>query len=309
MMLIDDKTKENFKFDTYIALGSFDGLHKGHLTLMYELVRLSKENGAKSMVYTFANHPLSVINPNSKPKILMTNEKKLKVLDDLGIDFVCLDDFNKELMGKSPEEFIQMLLEKFNAKGFVVGFNYRFGYKNKGDIKLLEELGRKYNFTVCVLEAYKEKGCIISSTKVRELIAKGEIELANELLTREFLLTGEVVKGKQLGRTIGFPTANLKVDENLVLPKIGVYYTNVDIDGEIFKGITSVGNNPTVNGDRITVETYILNFSKDIYGKRIKVYFIEGIREQIKFNSLDELKKQLEKDKMFAYNRKTQIIL
>lgn len=309
MILIDGKTKENFKYDTYIALGSFDGLHKGHLTLMYELVKLSKENGAKSMVYTFANHPLSVITPNSKPKILMTNEKKLKVLESLGIDLVCLDKFDNELMSKTPEEFIKMLLDKFNAKGFIVGFNYRFGYKNKGDIKLLEELGEKYNFTVSVLDAYKEKGCIISSTKIREFIAKGEIEMANELLTREFLLTGEVVKGKQLGRTIGFPTANLKVDESLVLPKIGVYYTNVEIDGEIFKGITSVGNNPTVNGEKITVETYILNFSKDIYGKHIKVYFIESIRGQIKFDSLDELKKQLEKDKMFAYNRKTKIIL
>ncbi|MGL4742724.1 MAG: bifunctional riboflavin kinase/FAD synthetase [Sarcina sp.] len=309
MILIDDKTKENFKYDTYIALGSFDGLHKGHLTLMYELVRLSKENCAKSMVYTFANHPLSVINPNSKPKILMTNDKKLAVLESLGIDLVCLDNFDNKLMSKTPEEFIKMLLDKFNAKGFVVGFNYRFGYKNKGDIKLLEDLGKKYNFTVSVLDAYKENGCIISSTKIREFIAKGEIEMANELLTREFLLTGEVVRGKQLGRTIGFPTANLQVDETLVLPKIGVYYTNVEIDGEIFKGITSVGNNPTVNGEKITVETYILNFAKDIYGKRIKVYFIESIRGQVKFNSLDELKKQLEKDKMFAYNRKTQIIL
>ena len=133
--------------------------------------------------------------------------------------------------------------------------------------------------------------------------------MANELLTREFILTGEIVHGKKLGRKIGFPTANLEIDKELVLPKIGVYYTNIEVEGKIYKGITSVGNNPTVNGDTTTVETYILNFSKDIYGKKIKLYFIEKIREQQKFASLDQLKKQLERDKMYAENRKIKINL
>ena len=203
-----------------------------------------------------------------------------------------------------PEEFIKMLIRRFNAKGFIVGFNYRFGYKNKGNIELLKKLSYKYNFELRVMDAYKENGEVVSSTRIRELIKLGEIKMANELLTREFILTGEIVHGKKLGRKIGFPTANLEIEKDLVLPKIGVYYTNVEVEGKIYKGITSVGNNPTVNGDTTTVETYILNFSKDIYGKKIKLYFIEKIREQHKFASLDELKKQLERDKMYAENRK-----
>ncbi|WP_297518827.1 bifunctional riboflavin kinase/FAD synthetase [uncultured Clostridium sp.] len=304
MILIDEDFKGNLKQKTYIALGSFDGIHKGHLTLMDELLQLSKKHKVLSMVYTFKNHPLTIIKSSAKPKIVMVNQQKIEVLDDLGVDLVCLDEFNRELMVKEPEDFIKMLLKKFNAKGFVVGFNYRFGYKNKGDIKLLKELSEKYDFELSIMEAYKEDGKVVSSSRIRELITTGEIEMANELLTRKFILTGEIVHGKKLGRTIGFPTANLAVDKNLALPKLGVYYTNVEIDGNIFKSITSVGNNPTVNGDTTTVETYILNFSKDIYGKNIKLYFIEQIREQHKFASIEELKKQLEKDKMFAYNRK-----
>lgn len=309
MILIDEDFRGSLKEKTYIALGSFDGIHKGHLTLMNELLKASREKDVLSMVYTFKNHPLTIINSSARPKIVMVNQQKIEVLDDLGIDIVCLDEFNRELMVMEPEDFIKMLIRKFNAKGFVVGFNYRFGHKNKGDIKLLKELSLKYNFELRIMNAYKENGKVVSSTRIRELITSGEIEMANELLTRKFILTGEIVHGKKLGRTIGFPTANLKVDENLALPKIGVYYTNIEIDSKIYKGITSVGNNPTVNGDTTTVETYILNFSQDIYGKQIKLYFIEKIREQEKFASLDELKKQLEKDKMYAFNRKIQINL
>ncbi|MGL4451614.1 MAG: bifunctional riboflavin kinase/FAD synthetase [Sarcina sp.] len=309
MRVIDEDFKGCLKEKTYIALGSFDGIHKGHLTLMNELLKASKEKNVLSMVYTFKNHPLTIINSSARPKIVMVNQQKIDVLDTLGIDIVCLDEFNRKLMVMEPEEFIQMLIKRFNAKGFVVGFNYRFGHKNKGDIKLLKQLSDKYNFELKVMDAYKENGKVVSSTRIRELITTGEIEMANELLTREFILTGEIVHGKKLGRTIGFPTANLKVDEKLALPKIGVYYTNIEVDGKVYKGITSVGNNPTVNGDTTTVETYILNFSQDIYGKQINLYFIEKMREQQKFTSLDELKKQLEKDKMYALNRKIQINL
>lgn len=309
MILIDEDFRGSLKEKTYIALGSFDGIHKGHLTLMNELLRKSKEKNVLSMVYTFKNHPLTIINGNIKPKIVMSNQQKIEVLDKLDVDIVCLDEFNRELMVMQPEEFIKMLIRRFNAKGFIVGFNYRFGYKNKGDIELLKQLSYKYNFDLRIMKAYKENGDVVSSTKIRELIKLGEIEMANELLTREFILTGKIVHGKKLGRKIGFPTANLEIDKDLVLPKIGVYYTNIEVEGEIYRGITSVGNNPTVNGDTITVETYILNFSKDIYGKKIKLYFIEKIREQQKFASLDELKKQLERDKKYAENRKIKINL
>lgn len=309
MVVIDETYEDKFTRKTYIALGSFDGIHKGHLTLMNELLRISKEEDANSMVYTFKNHPLTVIDKGSRPKIIMSNEEKIKVLKKLGVDILCLDKFDRTLMGMGAHEFIKFLINRFNAKGFIVGFNYRFGYKNKGDVELLEKLSKEYNFELVVMKPFKEDGKVVSSSLVRELIIKGEIEPANSLLTRCFSLEGEIVHGKKLGRTIGFPTANLSVDDEMALPKIGVYYTNVEIDGEIYKGITSVGNNPTVNGDTTTVETYVLNFSRDIYGKHFKLYFIERIRSEKKFESLEELKKQLEKDKMFAYNRKIKIIL
>ena len=256
------------------------------------------------MVYTFENHPLTIINKASIPKIIMSNKEKISVLENLGVDIVCLYKFDLEMMTMEAEEFIIFLLKRFNTKGFVVGFNYRFGYKNKGDIKLLEKLSEKYNFELIVKKAYKSEGKIVSSSSIRELISKGSIELANDLLTRNFTLDGKIIGGKKLGRTIGFPTANLDIDKKVALPKIGVYYTNTEIEGVLFKSITSVGNNPTVNGNATTVETYILNFSKDIYNKNISVHFIEWIRGEKKFDSLESLKKQLEKDKMYAYQRK-----
>lgn len=309
MILINDGYEKKFTKPNYIALGSFDGLHQGHLKLINKAIEISKENNGSSMVYTFTNHPLTVINKEKAPKLIMDSKTKLEVLDKLGIDMVCLVDFNQEFMHIEPEEFINILIEKYNAKGIIVGFNYKFGHQNRGDIKLLKELSKRLNFDLHVVSAYKSTNEIVSSTKIRMAITEGNVREAAELLNRAFLLRGEVVDGKKLGRTLGFPTANLKIDEDMVLPKIGVYYTNVEYFGEIYKGITSVGLNPTVCGKNITVETYILNFDKNIYGDELKVYFIERIRNEEKFNSLDALKNQLYKDKEFAKKRKIQINL
>lgn len=309
MILINDGYEKKFTKPNYVALGSFDGIHQGHLKLINKAIEISKENNGLSMVYTFTNHPLTVINKEKAPKLIMDSKTKLEILDKLGIDMVCLVDFNQEFMHIEPEEFINILVERYNAKGIIVGFNYRFGHQNRGDIKLLQELSERLNFDLHVVSPYKSANEVVSSTKIRMSITEGNVQEATELLNRPFLLRGEVVDGKKLGRTIGFPTANLKINEDMVLPKIGVYYTNVEYFGEIYKGITSVGLNPTVCGKNITVETYILNFDKNIYGDELKVYFIERIRNEEKFNSLDALKNQLYKDKEFAKKRKIQINL
>lgn len=309
MILVDEKFNDEFNKDVYVALGSFDGLHKGHLTLIDKVIELSKNNDGLSMVYTFRNHPLEVIDESKAPKIIMDNEEKLEVLSKKGIDVACFIEFNKRFMTIEPEAFIKEIIDKFNVKGIIVGFNYKFGFKNKGDITLLEKLSGKLGFELYVMNALEEKGIVISSTLIRELIRGGLINEANKLLTRFYSIKGKVIHGKQLGRTIGFPTANLNITENTVLPAMGVYYTNVEIDGKIYKGITNVGNNPTVNGNNITVETNILDFSDDIYDKEIRVYFIEKIRNQEKFDSLEVLKGQLENDKNFAKHRKFKIIL
>ncbi|MBD7910458.1 MULTISPECIES: bifunctional riboflavin kinase/FAD synthetase [Clostridium] len=289
---------------SYIALGSFDGLHKGHLTLIRKLVDLAKDNKGKGIVYTFKNHPRTLVKSKSTPKLLLDNLSKEEILKEKNVDLVYFQQFTEEFMKNTPEEFIKFLIDKFNIKGIVVGFNYRFGYKNTGDVELLQKLSHKYDLELHVMEPCKFEEEVVSSTRIRDEILKGNLEKANKMLTREYFLRGKVIYGRQIGRTIGFPTANLGYSEAALLPKEGVYYTNVILKNKKYKGITSIGNNPTVNGKTITVETFILDFDGDIYGEEIKVCFIERIRDNSKFNSINELKDQLNKDKIFAEKQK-----
>lgn len=309
MILAGNNYDEKLLKSTYVALGNFDGVHKGHLTLIEKAMELAKKNQGLSMVYTFKNHPLHLIDKQRIPKLLMDNDSKIEYLEKLGIDVLCLADFTEEIMKMNPRDFIKKLIKEFNVKGIVVGFNYRFGYKNAGDLKLLEQLSKELDFELHIIEAYSYNHEIVSSTVIRNSLLQGEVEKVFEVLGRPYALRGIVVDGKKLGRTIGFPTANLQVCKDVAIPKIGVYYTNVEIQGKILKGITSVGNNPTVNGKNITVETYILDFQGNIYGETIKVYFIKRIRNEQKFKNLDELTAQLKKDKLFAEKENIKINL
>ncbi|KAA8675018.1 bifunctional riboflavin kinase/FAD synthetase [Clostridium sp. MT-14] len=301
MKVIEDNFKEHFKENTYIALGSFDGLHLGHMSLINKTIRLARNNRAKSMVFTFKNHPLMTINPDLAPKILMDNQSKIDVLRNMGLDIINMVNFNEELMKIGPEDFVIHLLNNYRAKGFVVGFNYRFGYKNLGDVNLLKKLSRVYKFHLSVIDSVKYKGQIVSSSIIRAIVTdEGDMKKVNKLLTRPFMIQGKVMHGKQLGRKLGFPTVNLDYDKKFVIPKGGVYYTMVGLDGKIFKGITNVGYNPTTYDNKLSVETNILDFSGDIYDRNIKIYFIERIRDEVKFNSLAELADQLKKDKVYV---------
>lgn len=293
----------------YIALGSFDGLHKGHLSLIEKCIELSKINNCNSMVFSFSNHPRTVINPDKKIEYLMNNNEKINILKNEGIDKVVLREFNKEFMELSAEGFIEKLCNEYNVKGIVVGFNYKFGHKNLGDTKLLEKLSKIYNYDLKIMEPLLFDGYPISSTRIRKAIRDGEIECANKMLTRPYNITGKIIHGRQLGRTIGFPTANLKMNFNKIIPCIGVYYSNVKWNNKIYKGITSVGKNPTVEGKSLTIETYILDFDKEIYGDEITLYFLERIRGEIKFNSIYELKNQLKDDEKFAQLRRINHII
>lgn len=301
MLIYDNKAFNEGSRNNYIALGSFDGLHLGHLSLVRKVRELAIKNGGKSIVFTFKNHPRAFIN-NNNLELIMTNEEKLKVLECENINVVVFKDFDENIMKISPEDFVEWLCESYNVKGIVVGFNFKFGYKNLGDTELLEKLQKKYGYKLYIMNPYKLEDKIISSTYIRNLILDGNVKKAFLMLSRPYMLSGKVIHGKKLGRTIGFPTANLEINDKKVIPKKGVYYTNVDIEGKIFKGITSVGNNPTVNGKELTIETYILDFNNNIYEKEIKVYFIDRIRDEIKFNNIDELTKQLKKDKEVAEN-------
>ena len=304
MLVIKDNFKTKLKHQTYIALGSFDGLHLGHMYLINRTAELAKENNAKSMICTFSNHPLSVINQEICPKLIMDNNTKLDLLEKTGIDIVNLVNFDKDFMKITPEEFIKNMVNFYNAKGIVVGFNYRFGYKNLGDVEMLQEYSNILGYKLYVCEAISTNHEIVSSSKIRHLIAEGNITKANELLGRPHTIIGEIIKGKQLGRTIGFPTINLNYNKKYILPGGGVYYTLVEYDNVLYRAITNIGYNPTVEGGKLLVETHILNFDKQIYGEVVTISFINRIRDEVKFNSINQLREQLLKDKDYAFKQK-----
>lgn len=312
MKVIRDNFKMKIKNPTFIVLGSFDGIHQGHKALIQNAVEAAKEYNealedeklrAKVMVCTFRNHPLFTINKDLAPKLIMSNEQKIDVLHELGVDIVNLIDFDEKFMKISPEKFIFNLKDCYNVKGITVGFNYRFGYKNLGDVDLLKTLSGSLNFKLVVMDPVIIEEEIVSSSAIRYLIQEGNIEKANKFLGRPFTLSGKIIKGRQLGRTIGFPTINLDYSRKFIIPKGGVYYTHVNYKEIIYKGITNVGYNPTVQGKKLSIETYILDFNESIYDEVVQLYFISKIRDEKKFSSIDSLKDQLEKDKEFSINK------
>jgi len=301
MIIIEDNFNKRINEKTVIALGGFDGLHIGHRALIDKTISVAKRMNCKSMVFTFKNHPLMVINKAYSPKLLLNNHNKLNLLKSYGIDIVNLVNFDTDFMQLSPEAYITSLVKNYNASGLVVGFNHRFGYKNLGDIDLLKTLSKIHGFSLNVVSPVKYKGEIVSSSKIRNLIGEdGDVEKASKMLSRPYFLEGIVVRGKQLGRKIGFPTMNLDYNKDFLLPRGGVYYSLLEHNNRKYKGITNIGYNPTVENDKLSLETHILGFDEDLYDETIKINFIKRIRDEKKFNSLAELSEQLKKDKMFA---------
>ena len=268
MIILDNNNRKKLTDKTYIALGNFDGLHKGHMSLINRVVDEALLNDAKSLVYTFSNHPLTVAAPERTPKLIMDNEQKLHILRTAGVDMVAMIDFTLEYMQTSAEDFIKLLLDRYNAQGLVVGFNYKYGYMNTGDVPLLRELAEKLGFELIVIEPETDAEGLISSTRIRNHILEGRVAEAANLLIEPYLMRGTVVGGKKKGKALGFPTANMTIDDRAVLPREGVYYTNVEVNGRLYRGITSIGSNPTISeGNPVTVETYILDFDEDIIEK------------------------------------------
>ncbi|MCH3963978.1 MAG: bifunctional riboflavin kinase/FAD synthetase [Clostridium sp.] len=308
MIVIEDNFKTYLEEKTYIALGSFDGLHLGHMRLVEKAIDLAKKNNAKSMVFTFKFHPRAVINKNAGPKILMSNENKLEVLKNTGLDIINMANFNSEFMKMSSEDFVVNLIKNYNALGIVVGFNYKFGYKNMGNINLLRKLSLKYGFSLDVIPPVKYEDKTVSSSLIRETISEmGDMKRARDMLTRPFMMCGSVIQGKHLGKKLGFPTANISFNKKFLVPKEGVYFTIVKLNSKYYRGITNVGYNPTTNDNALSVETNILDFSGDVYDKKLSIYFIERIRDEIKFKTLDGLIKQLEHDRDYAYSKSLKI--
>ncbi|MCX7746895.1 MAG: bifunctional riboflavin kinase/FAD synthetase [Clostridia bacterium] len=286
------------KGNTGVGLGNFDGLHIGHMALVNTLISESRLNGLDPIVYTFTKHPENILRKKLFTPLLIPKEKKIQLLSEMPLSFLCFDEFDERFSRMKPETFVKdILVAKLKAKLAVAGFDYRFGFKGEGDAKLLKELGKVYNFKVVIIPPVKLEDKIISSTLIRENVAKGKMDDVFKLLGRHFSIMGEVEKGRRIGNTIGFPTANLNPEGYLILPHDGVYITRTLLDGKRYDSVTNIGNNPTFEGlSKPVVETHLLDFEGDIYGKKIEVFFISKIRGEKKFDGKDELVKQIRKD-------------
>ncbi len=285
----------NLTSECVIALGNFDGLHKAHMTIIRKCVDEAKKRGVKSAVLLFYEHPQNVINKGSV-RLITTQEKKMKLLEKAGVDTVLMHHFDSDFRALTPFKFVEYLRSVANPVAICAGYDYRFGYKAGGDINMLRVLCRESGIDVIVTEEIDEDNIPVKSTAIRKFLAEGELRKANAMLGRPFSLSGIVEKGLQNGRKIGVPTANISIDKDVILPLDGVYAGFTEVDGKRLMSIINVGNNPTVNGKKITVESHILDFCEDIYGKTVEVEFCERIRGEIKFNGLEELKEQIAKD-------------
>ncbi len=305
------KVELNTGGKTAVALGKFDGIHCGHMLLMDKLRKVSNEE-CPSVVFTFDYQKNSVFDIDTM-KNIYTSEEKAAVLETFGVDILLEYPFDNQLAAMKPEKFIEEILVSMLHAGYIiVGEDFRFGKNRTGDVALLKKKAAEYAYEVIAIpKMTSEDGKIISSTIIREQITVGNMEKVIKLLGRPYSITGTVEKGKQLGRTIGIPTANVLPVQGKIYPPPGVYATRIKVIDETsnihdalcrrYKGITNIGDNPTVNDDgNITIETNIFDFNTDIYGKQIKIEFISYIRPEMKFGSINQLKKQMNKDIMKA---------
>ena len=280
-----------------MTIGNFDGVHLGHQMLFAEVVRRARSVGGTSVVITFDPHPLQVLRPTGI-KLLSTCEQKIELIDGAGIDVLLIVPFTAEFARTTASHFVEkVLIEKIGVEQLVVGYDYAFGKGRQGNIDFLREQGAHYGFPVMVVEAHYENDMLVSSTRVRELVAAGQMRKAGELLGRPYQIRGCVQVGRQRGgKEIGFPTANLHVDEEDLVPRIGVYVCQVICDGRCYGGVLNIGYNPTFGENRLVAETHIFDFDRDIYGKPIKVNFLKFIRGEEKFSGVAELASQITKD-------------
>ena len=283
------------KVRSCITLGKFDGLHRGHQKLI-ERIKEKRGKNCKAVVFTFDVSPKSYI-LHTPPKYLLTYEERRELAENLGVDILAECPFTEELMHMEPEAFVkEYLVDRLHGEYLAVGSDFRFGYQRKGTPQLLKELGEKYGFRTEILEKEKYKDKDISSTYIREELDQGHIEEVNQLLGYPYFTKGEIVHGRQLGRTIGIPTANLIPPSEKQLPPNGVYITESMIQGKTYQGITNVGYKPTVKENFLGVETYLFSCNADLYGQEAEVKFYRYLRPEIKFASLEELKNQMMKD-------------
>ena len=285
---------------TFVTIGTFDGVHIGHQKVIKRLVKDAKKNDATSVLLTFFPHPRMVLQKDIGIKLINTIEEKTKLLASLGLDVLIIQEFSQEFSKNSALDFVRnILVNTLNVSKLVIGYDHHFGKNREGNFEELKEYSHTYGFKIKKIKKQEISEIGVSSTKIRLAIENGEIEKANSYLGYKFPLTGVVELGKNLGEQIGFPTANLKIEEIYkLIPKTGVYIVKSNIDGELVFGMMNIGYRPTVGGEHQTIETHFFDFKQNLYGKKLKIKVLKQLRNEEKFNSINDLKLQLQKDKI-----------
>ena len=276
-----------------LTLGTFDGIHQGHRTIISKLTSESKKNKLRSIILTFFPHPRNIVS-SEKIKSISTIDEKIQIFSELDLDELIIQNFNKSFSEMGAEEFIKLLVNNLNLKKIIVGYNHRFGKNRTADINVLRDFSVKYDFEVVEIKAFEVEKIKISSTKIRNAINNGNIDVCNNYLGYNFNINGIVVKGKSIGKSIGFPTANINIaEEYKIIPKNGVYLVRCFFEKNKFYGMMNIGFNPTFGSNEKTIEVNIFDFNRDLYDKNIRIEFLKFIRDEIKFDNAEELQNQL----------------
>ncbi len=304
-MLVIQNT-EGFRIEspTIVTIGTFDGVHLGHQKILLRLNELKQKTGLKTVVLTFDPHPRKVLFPEQKDlKLLTLIDEKLELLEKYGVDVAVVYPFTKRFAEMESEFYVELVLKKsLNVKHLVIGYDHKFGRNRSGDINTLKSYSQNFEFELEEISPMDIDNIAISSSKIRKALEEGNIELASEFLGHLFFINAEVVKGKQLGRTIGYATANLKPEtEEKIIPKMGVYFVEVIVDSKKYFGMMNIGTNPTTDLDaHLKLEVHLFNFNQDIYSKTIQLVFLKRLRDEKKFDSIEELKTALKHDEQMC---------
>jgi riboflavin kinase/FMN adenylyltransferase len=279
-----------------IALGSFDGVHVGHQKLMEMLKYNADIFGCASMIYTFGVHPRKILKPDKPIYMITNNAQRAEIIDEIGVDVLFLEDFQKIMNLSAEEFFLNVIIEKFNAKCIIIGYNFNFGKNGEGNAEKLTQLGSKYGVKVEVVSPVLVKGEAVSSSLIRHKINEGNVFDVYQYLGRTYSIRGKVIHGKKNGKAMGIRTANIDINNEAIVPLKGVYITDTKIDNRTYKSVTNVGINPTFQGGALSIETHVLDFDGDLYDQDIEVYFIKRLRDEIPFEKVEDLINQIKND-------------
>lgn len=302
MQLITSDNYNKFKDkNTSLAIGAFDGLHKGHQLIIKEALKTAKNKNLVSGVLSFEPHPLEIIPDKNPPPSIVSRRQKINLLDSLGVDYYFEQKFDQKFAELRAEVFVkEILLNKIKVNTVIVGSDFRFAYQNEGNVEILKKLAVINDFKAKIISQLHASDDRISSTRIRHLLKKGELKQAADLLGRNYQLCGKVIHGQKRGRKLGFPTANIKLESNYALPPEGVYAVKVHFDNKEYLGAANLGYNPTFSNQNISFEVYIIDFEAKLYGKRLCIDLIEYIRGEMEFSDKDDLIKQMKKDVLYT---------